>query len=147
MRLSQLETKYARVKNEIRESFQMALPQEENIVNPLVQLGQKLQSLKQDYALLGPISSVGTAPLEVLHVITTSTPPEVDISLDDMLITTESVRLTGTSESFESVYNWQRLLQGVPQFSTVDVGQDTQREPEGGQVRFTVLVSFATKEQ
>jgi len=147
MRVSRLETEYARVKNEIRESFQTALPQEKNVVNPLAQLGQKLQSLKQDYALLGPISGAGTAPLEVLRTITTNTPADMNISLDDMLITTESVRLTGTSESFESVYNWQRLLQDVPQFSTVDVGQDTQREPEGNQVRFTVLVSFATKEQ
>ena len=146
MRLSNLEAKYAQVKSEIKESFQRTLPEEKNIVNPLAQLDQKFQSLRKDYSLFGPISGAGIGPLDVLYAITTSTPPEININLDDMLITTESVRLTGTSQSFESAYNWQRRLQDVPQFSTVEV-RDIQREPEGELVHFTVLVSFATKEQ
>ena len=144
MRVSQLETKYATVKNEIRESFKTALPQEKNIVNPLAQLGQQLQSLKQDYALFGPVS--GAEPLEVLRAVTANTPADMNISFDDMLITTESVRLTGTSESFESVYNWQRLLQDAPQLSSVDVG-NPQREPDGELIRFTVLASFVARDQ
>ena len=144
MRVSQLETEYARVKNEIRESFKTALPQEKNIVNPLAQLGEKLQSLKQDYTLFGPVS--GAEPLEVLRAVTANTPADMNISFDDMLITTESVRLTGTSESFESVYNWQRLLQDAPQFSSVDVGSP-QREPDGELIRFTVLASFVARDQ
>ncbi|MBL7189573.1 MAG: hypothetical protein ISS70_24860 [Phycisphaerae bacterium] len=144
MRVSQLEAKYARVKSEIRESFQTALPQEKNIVNPLAQLGQELQSLKQDYELFGPVSGAG--PLEVLRAVTANTPADMNISFDDMLITAESVRLTGTSESFESVYNWQRLLQDAPQFSRVDVG-NPQREPGGELIRFTVLASFVARDQ
>ena len=146
MRLSNLEAKYTQVKSEIKESFQRTLPEEKNIVNPLAQLDQKLQSLRKDYSLFGPISGAGIGPLDVLYAITTSTPPEININLDDMLITTESVRLTGTSQSFESAYNWQRRLQDVPQFSTVDI-RDIQREPEGERVHFTVLASFAMKEQ
>ncbi len=42
VRLSILEANYARIKNQIRDVFQTALPQEKNIVNPLVQLEQKL---------------------------------------------------------------------------------------------------------
>ena len=144
MRVSQLETKYATVKNDIRESFKTALPQEKNIVNPLAQLGERLQSLKQDYTLFGPVS--GARPLEVLRAVTANTPADMKISFDDMLITTESVRLTGTSESFESVYNWQRLLQDARQFSSVDVG-NPQREPDGELIRFTVLASFVGRDQ
>jgi hypothetical protein len=146
MRLSNLEANYAQVKSEIRESFRHILPEEKNIVNPLAQLDQKLQSLRKDYSLFGSISGADIGPLDVLYAITTSTPPEININLEDMLITTESVRLTATAKSFESAYNWQRRLQGAPQFSTVDI-RDIQREPEGERVHFTVLVSFATKEQ
>jgi len=146
MRLSSLEANYAQVKSEIRESFRHILPEEKNIVNPLAQLDQKLQSLRKDYSLFGPISGADIGPLDVLYAITTSTPPEININLEDMLITTESVRLTATAKSFESAYNWQRRLQGAPQFSIVDI-RDIQREPEGERVHFTVLVSFATKEQ
>jgi Tfp pilus assembly PilM family ATPase len=146
MRLSSLEAKYAKVKNEIKESFQRVLPEEKNIVNPLAQLDQKLQSLRKDYTIFGPISGAGIGPLDILYTITKNTPTELNISLKDMLITTESVRLTATSQSSDSAYNWQRRLQSAPQFSTVDI-RDIQLEPEGERVHFTVLVSFATKEQ
>ena len=146
MRLSNLEAKYTRVKNEIKESFQSTLPEEKNIVNPLAQLDQKLQSLRKDYSLFSPVSGTDIGPLDVLYVITTNTPPETNINIDDILITTESVRLTAISQSFESAYNWQRRLQNIPQFSTVDI-KDPQQESEGKLVHFTVLVSFATKEQ
>ena len=51
MRLSHLKTKYARVKNEIREIFQRTLPEETNIVSPVAQLEQKLKALRKDYRL------------------------------------------------------------------------------------------------
>jgi Tfp pilus assembly PilM family ATPase len=144
-RLSHLETEYALVNDKSTEIFKHVLPEEKNIVNPLAQLEQELQSLRKDHALLAPISSSSTGPLEVLRAVTLSTPPSAGIILDDMLITTELVRLTGTAQTFESVYNWQRLLQGAPPFSVVDV-RDVRREPESELVNFTVLISFAQKE-
>lgn len=144
-RLSHLETEYALVNDKSREIFKQVLPEEKNVVNPLAQLEQELQSLRKDYALLAPISSTSTGPLEVLRAITLSTPSEAGILLDDMLITTELVRLTGTAQTFESVYNWQRLLRNTPQFSVVDV-RDVRREPESELVNFTVLISFEQKE-
>ena len=133
------------MKDKSTEIFKHVLPEEKNIVNPLAQLEQELQSLRKDHALLAPISSSSTGPLEVLRAVTLSTPPSAGIILDDMLITTELVRLTGTAQTFESVYNWQRLLQGAPPFSVVDV-RDVRREPESELVNFTVLISFAGKE-
>lgn len=146
LRLSHLETKYAQIKDEMREILQHTLPEEKNIVNPLAQLEQKLQLSQKDYALLGLIPGAGVEPLDVLYAITTSIPPEVDINIDNMLITTESVRLTGISQSFESVYNWQRLLQETLQFSTVAV-KDIRKEPDSGLVHFTISMSLATLEQ
>ena len=145
IRLSHLETKYAQVKSEIRDIFQRTLPEEKNIVNPLVQLEQKLQSLRKDYTLLGSVSGAGIGPVEILHAISKSIPSEVNIKIDNMLITTGSVRLTGTSQSFESIYNWQRLLKETPHFSTVDV-QDIRREPESELVHFNISISLATLE-
>jgi Tfp pilus assembly protein PilN len=146
IRLSYLETNYAQVKNEIRDIFQQVLPEEKNIVNPLVQLEQKLQSLQKDYTLLGFVSGAGVGPVEILYAISKSIPSEVNIKIDNMLITTGSVRLAGTSQSFESIYNWQRLLEKTPPFSTVDV-QDIRRDPESGLVHFTILVPLVTPEQ
>jgi hypothetical protein len=125
----------------MKEIFQCTLPEEKNIVNPLAQLEQKLQAVRKDYALFGSISGAGAGPLEVLHAIAISTPSELKINLDDVQVTAESVRLAGTSDSFESVYNWQHLLGDALHFSTVDV-RDVRREPDSEMVRFVVLASF-----
>jgi Tfp pilus assembly protein PilN len=146
IQLSHMEMKYDRVKNEIKNIFHQTLPEEKNIINPLVQLEQKLQSLQKDYALLGFASSTGAGTVEILYTISKSIPSEANIRIDNMLITTSSVRLTGNSQSFESIYSWQRLLEKTPPFSTVDV-QDIRRESNGGLVRFTILAMLETPEQ
>jgi len=141
VRLWRLEARHTSVKNEIKEIFQCTLPEEKNIVRPLIQLEQKLQSLQKDYALFGYAADTGMQPLEVLRLISVSMPSEIKIN--DMLITAKSVRLMGTSPSFENVYDWQRLLQDVPQFSSTDV-QDVRKESESELVHFNILVSLAT---
>jgi len=146
MRLSHLETKYARIKNEIRKVFQSTLPEEKNIVSPLAQLEQKLESFRKDYRLFASFCPAGSAPLKILHSITANIPSQGNVKIDDMLITTESVRLSGTCNSFESVYQWQQLLGEIPRFTLVDV-QNVQKEPEGEAIHFTILISSAIQEQ
>jgi len=146
VRLSYLERKYAHIKNEITQVFKTALPEEKNIVSPLSQLEQELQSLRKDYRLFAPFSPTDSRPLEVLRSITLNTPSQGNVKIDDLLITTESVRFNGTCDSFESVYQWQRLLQKIPGFALVDV-QDVQKEPKSGTVYFTIIVSSVIPEQ
>jgi Tfp pilus assembly protein PilN len=146
VRLSYLERKYTHIKTEITQVFQAALPEEKNIVSPLLQLEQELQSLREDYRLFAPFSPTNLGPLEVLRRITVSTPSQGNVKIDDLLISTESVRLNGTCDSFESVYQWQRLLQKIPGFALVDV-QDVQKEPKSSTVHFTMVVSSIIPEQ
>lgn len=146
VRLSHLERKYTHIKNEITQVFQAALPEEKNIVSPLLQLEQELQSLREDYRFFAPFSPTNLGPLEVLRRITVSTPSQGNVKIDDLLISTESVRLNGTCDSFKSVYQWRRLLQKIPGFALVDV-QDVQQEPKSGTVHFTMVVSSIIPEQ
>lgn len=146
VRLSYLERKYAHIKNEITEVFQATLPKEKNIVSPLAQLEQELQSLRKDYRLFAPFSPTDSRPLDILRNITMSTPSQGNMKIDNLLITAESVRLNGTCDSFESVYQWQRLLQEIPGFALVDV-RDVQKEPKSGAVHFTIVVSSVIPEQ
>jgi len=143
--LSRLERQYAHIKNEIREVFQRTLPEETNIVSPLVQLEQKLQALRNGHTLSGYVCKPGVEPLELLHQITTSIPLEGNIRINDMLLTDNSLRLRGSSQSFDTVYNWQRRLQQAPQFTIADV-QDIRRESKSQSVNFTILLSLATWE-
>ena len=92
------------------------------------------------------ISGVGAGPLETLRTITTSIPPDLSININDILITTKSVRLRATCDSFESVYQWKKLVQAIPEFALVDV-PNPQKEPESGVIHFTILISSAIPEQ
>lgn len=134
-----LEKSYTRLKNEITEVFQAALPEEKNMVNPLVQLEQKIQSFQKDYQLFAAFHPTSLAPLDVLQQISTSMPSEGGFKVDDLLITPDSVRVSGTCNSFESVYYWQGVLQELGGFGPVDV--DAQKESESGVVSFTILMS------
>jgi Tfp pilus assembly protein PilN len=138
-RLFYMERNYARLKNQISEVFHAALPDEKTIVNPLAQLEQRIQSLQKDYQLFAAFHPTGLAPLNVLQKITTSMPSQGAFKVDDLLVTPSSVRISGTCNSFESVYQWQEVLQKVPGFALVDV--DAQREPKSGAVSFTILIS------
>ncbi len=144
MKRSRLESKYAALRSEIKGTFKSVLPDEMNIVEPVAQVEQRLQSLRKDYAAFGLVSGAG--PLEILNVITGSTPEGMNINLNGIEMTAESVQLTGTTESFGSVTKWQRLLEAVPQFSTVDTG-DPERPAPGEPVHFVVVASFAKRNQ
>jgi len=145
VKLLYLENKHERLKNELKETFLLALPEERNIINPVVQLDRRLQSLRANSVFSDLISAAAVEPLEVLHAITTNVPAELEIEVTNISINPESARVTGTCGSFETVYNWQSRLHDSGRFSTVDV-QDVRREPESGVVRFTLFLSFALPE-
>ena len=145
VRLSHLEADYTRIKNETTEIFKATLPEEKNIVSPLVQLEQKLESFRRDSQLFASLSSTGLAPLEVLHRVSANSPSRVNVKVDDILIAANTIRVNGACDSFESVYQWQRLLQEVPGFTLVDV-KDVRKQPKSGIVHFTMLLSSSTQE-
>ncbi|MHC4644464.1 MAG: GspL/Epsl periplasmic domain-containing protein [Planctomycetota bacterium] len=144
-RLARLEARYAQTKSQIKETFRSALPEETNIVNPLAQLDQKLQSLRANPALFGYICGAGDGPLEILNTVTNTVPAQANINIGNLWITAESVRLTGTAPSFDSISNWRSRLQKIPGFSTVEANE-LRRESASGLVRFTILISLSPPE-
>jgi Tfp pilus assembly protein PilN len=143
LRLSYLEASYTGLKNQIRDVFQDALPEEKNIVNPFVQLEQKLEFFRKDYQLFASFCPQGSGTLEVLRTISANMPSQANMKINDLLIAADTVRIIGSCDSFESVYDWQRVLREVSGFELVDV-QDVQKEPKSGIVRFTMVLSSAT---
>jgi len=143
LRLAQLETQYAHIKQNIRKVFQQTLPHEQNIVDELAQMQTHLQTLKKDYTLLAPYAADAWGPLQILHAIETHTPN--GIVVNDMVITAQSATLNAACDSFETPYHWQNLLRQVPQFVAVTV-QKPYKHPQTRRVHFTVQISL-TEEQ
>jgi len=144
-RLSYLEKDYAGIKAEMNNVFLQTLPEEENIVNPLAQLQNKLDSFRKDHGLFASFNSANLRPLQILHSISTNIPSDTNLRVDDLLITSDSVRITGSCDSFESMHQCQRLLQEMPSLTLVDV-PDIQREPKTGRIHFTILLTSKNTE-
>ena len=106
---------------------------------------QKLASFRRDYQLGDSFSPTGMSPLQILRTISLVVPSQANLEVDNLLIADGSVRIVGTCDSFESVYQWQRLLEQVDGFERVEV-KDVQRRTDSGLAQFTMLISSRIQE-
>lgn len=138
---SSLESRYEKITAETEEIFRDTIGQNTKIVAPLAQLNQKLKALQKNYM---PLTNGGMnlSPLRTLHIISTNLASDTEININDILITNDSVRITGTAGSFESVYNWQSSLQKRKEFANVQV-DDNSMNTENNRVYFTISASTA----
>jgi len=136
-----LENKYVNIKNQIRQVFIQTLPdQSANIVDELAQMDQSLQSLHKEYARLEPFAGTTPDPLAVLHSITANTPDNLNIKIDSISIGASTANITAVCSSFEDVYEWEKSLKSVRQFSSIQV-ESPQRQPDS-HVKFGIFISF-----
>jgi hypothetical protein len=139
LQLSSLEASYGRLKQQARDVFEEAVPEETNIVDPAAQLQQRLDTLRKETELLTGLGSGRPAPLEILYALSRSTPAKGTLKLEEVLIAADSVRILGTCDRFETLSEWQNLLATIPGLRVVDVPHSTKEAP--GKVRFTISLS------
>jgi hypothetical protein len=140
LQLSSLESTYRQLKGQMETVFHEAVPEEQNIVDPTVQLQQRLDAFRKEYDLVPGLNPNRRAPLEILYVLSQNTPATADLKLDDILITADSVRIGGSCASFSTLTEWQRLLETIPGLRVVDVPRPTKDAPSG-KVKFTISLS------
>jgi len=137
---SRLESQYAQLKTEIESVFRETLPEEKNIVNPLAQLEQKLQTRRGDSSVLTAFGPGQMTPLDVLSKLSVHQPAGHEMKLNDVLVAKDSVRVTGKCRSFSVLSEWQRTLEQIPGFDTVDIA-NPKKDAQTGQVHFTLSLS------
>ena len=145
IQLSFLEKEYAHVKQEIENVFRTALPEEKNVVNPLVQVRQKLDAFQQESELFGPFQPGRLSALATLDRLSANTPAQGNLILDDILVAADSVRVMGSCDSFATLSQWQQRLQEMRVFDVVDT-QNQKKDAQTGKVHFTLSLSSARTE-
>ena len=140
VRLARLESQYAAVKATIEDVAREALPDEANLVNPRVQLQQKLDAFRADSALLTSLEGSRMAPLEILRTLSLHQPQAQGLILDDLLVAGDSVRATGTCDSWATLLEWQQILEEIPEFDIVDI-PNPRRDANTEKVHFTLSLS------
>jgi len=142
--LNTLENENQLVKQQIREVFVQALPEEKRIVNELVQLNEQLEMVRAEYNTFASGLSDRVLPLRVLRNISEKITPEQNVRIYDISIAPESVRLVGAAASFESVDNLMSVLRQISEFNVVEP-QDIDIDPQSGGVRFTLSITMGLK--
>lgn len=144
MQLSSLESQYANLKEQEVAIFQRVAPGEQSIVNPAAQLQQKLDALRQECELFTCFNPGRPAPLDVLSLLSRQMPAKGSLKLNDVLIAADSVRITGSCDSFRTLSDWQQLLEKTPGLRLVDVPQQ-HKDPQSQRILFTVSLSTTEK--
>jgi len=139
LQLSSLETTYGQLKQQMEQVFRQTVPEEQNIVDPAAQLQQRLDAFRKESEFLTCLSG-RPAPLEILYTLSRNTPATAALQLQDVLIAADSVRLTGSCDSFATLSEWQRVLETIPGVRVVDVPRPI-KDSRSGKVRFTISLS------
>ena len=141
LQLSSLESSYGQLKRQTEEVFHQAVPEEQNIVDPVAQLQQRLEALRKEDEVLTGLSPGCAYPLEILDALSRNTPATTGLKLQEVSIAPESVRITGTCDKFATLSEWQRLLETIPGLRIKDVPRPT-KDARTGKVQFTIFLSI-----
>jgi hypothetical protein len=138
VRLGRLESQYAGLKARTEQVFREVLPEEKNVVNPGLQLKQKLDSMRADLGSVNSDRQGHTSPLKILYALGTHPPTEEGLVLNDLLITGDLVRVSGTCSSFTALSQWRRTLEDLPGFRVIEAPGPKNAD---GKVHFSLSLS------
>jgi type IV pilus assembly protein PilM len=116
-RLHLKKRRYMFLKQEIRKVFTQTFPQVKNIVNPVWQMKEKINETQKRLA----ISPKGHSSLTILRELSLRRPEEFKVYLSDILIDQEAIRISGRTDSFDSVDTFKRELEKSSCFEEVGV--------------------------
>jgi len=136
-----LEHQYQETKEEIRTTFKNYLPNVP-VVHPAAQLQQTFEETLQEYQQLYRMTGEHQDPLRILQNLGDSKPAQSDVVITDLLITSDTIRVTGSCSSFEQAHQWQVQMETTPGWENISL-LDPRREGPSGRVRFTLLIDMA----
>lgn len=139
IRLAGLELAHSNVNEQINTVFEQAAPDEKNIVNPLAQLGTKLLDAQEQHQLLAGVSG-HRDPLKMWLELYEATPKELDIKIDNLLVTAQAVRIHASCPDYQAMRAWRESLLNNPDFKTVEI-QNPQQSRASQRVNFTIDIT------
>jgi general secretion pathway protein L len=104
----------------IRKTFRKTFPDVKKIVDPVQQAKVKISELKQS-GMSNPEGYSKYTVLDLLRDISERIPKSVDVHVTRMVVDSESVRITGTTDTFNTVDNLKSGLEPSPYFGAVAI--------------------------
>jgi len=115
-----MEKKLDGLNSRITRTFKATFPDIQKIVDPLQQMRVELQNAKkQTVSPDSPQKNIRN--IDILYDISTLIPDDVNIELNRIVMGPGSVQISGYTDTFNSVNNFQRTLQSGKFFKTVTI--------------------------
>lgn len=113
---------------------------------PLVDVPLQMQSGLNELRKRGQLGGANASALAVLQEISRRTPAELTVDIRDLSYSAESVRLEGSTSSFDAINQLAKSLEAAPLFGSAQIA-DAKMSIEGNRVDFRLTLSLsATKE-
>jgi general secretion pathway protein L len=110
------------VKTEMAQIFQATLP-DEKPVQPVYQIQDKVQAIKEQLRTFGGLIGTQLSGLETLREISATVPPPngLTLNVDSLSITPNVVDIVGTTNSYEDAQKLRDALEASPGFEKVTI--------------------------
>lgn len=138
-----LEHHYQEAREAIKVKFKEYQPNVP-VVHPTAQQQQAFEEMLGEYQQLCRMTGEYQDPLRILQNLGDSKPAQDDIVMTDLLITSDTIRVTGSCSSFEQAHQWQVQMETIPGWDKDNISLlDPRREGPDDRVRFTLLIDLA----
>jgi general secretion pathway protein L len=141
--MHRLNTRYEALRQEIRRVFTTALPDQQTIVSEKAQLQDAVAALQSRQRLM---TGAAASPLELLRQLSSTLPEQVNLDLDEWTLDDESVRLRGTTTSFDAAETIKTAAAGLGVFREVQL-KDVKTTAGGKKVSFALQMLFPQEKQ
>jgi len=130
----------ARLDRQITAIFSATFPDIRRIVNPLAQMQEEIKKI-QGQSLFPDSFGNQVRNIDILRDISALIPVNIEVSLNRIVIGPGSVTISGYTDTFNSVNNIQRQLQGSRLFKTVIINS-ANIEKTGNRVSFNLNIQL-----
>ncbi|UCF90947.1 MAG: pilus assembly protein PilM [Desulfobacterales bacterium] len=135
-----LEKKLSRLNEQITAVFRTTFPEVQTIVDPYQEMKVKIQEVQKNEGFPADIGS-RIRCVDILNGLSQTIPEEVVIDINRLVIAPDSVVITGTTDSFNSVDDIKGRLEKIDFFKKVTT-TSANKERSGDQVRFMLKVDL-----
>ncbi len=127
---------------EIRALFTAALPNVRTIVNEKAQLTAEIATLEKQRQLYGGLAPSTPRAIDLLKAVTLGVPSDAQLDVEEIALDGETLRLRGSTRTYEGVDAVKRGLAARPEFRDVQA-KDVRASVDGQRVDFRLQLGIA----
>jgi hypothetical protein len=140
----QLAARRDAVRAEVRGIFTAALPGVRTIVNEKAQLQTEIAALEKQRRLFGSLAPSAPRAIDCLRALTLAVPADVPLDIEELSLDGATLRLRGSTKTYEGVEAVKRGLAARPEFRNVEA-KDVRASVDGKQVEFRLSLDVGAE--